>query len=118
MSGEALPGDHITEQTTITTPSASVTTAAPKTVHQEEQIGLTKQGQRKINVLWEVTQTGLAVLTLLFIGIIFIIQYARGDPSPDAPEVLKAVLLIIVAMYYQRTNHTRIGGTGDKEGER
>lgn len=104
--------------TTIVTPSASVTTSSPKTTIQEEQLGLTQLGQRKINLLWEFTQTGLAVLTLIFIGIIFVIQYARGDPSPDAPEVLKAVLLIIVAMYYQRTNHTRIGGIGPKEGER
>lgn len=104
--------------TTIVTPSASVTTSAPATSHQEEQLGLTKQGQRKINVLWEATQTGLAFLTLFFVGIILVIQYVRGDPNPDAPEILKAILLVIVTMYYQRTNHTRIGGTGEKVGER
>lgn len=115
---EPLPLDVVGSLTTIVTPSASVTTAGPKTVHQEEQLGLTQMGQRRVNLLWEATQTGLAFLTLLFVGIILIIQYARGDPNPDAPEILKAILLVIVTMYYQRTNHTRIGGTGEKVGER
>lgn len=106
------------EVTTIVTPSASVTTAAPATTAQEIETGLTKQGQRKINVLWEATQTGLAFLTLIFVGIILIIQYLQGIPNPDAPEILKAILLVIVTMYYQRTNHTKIGGIGYKEGER
>lgn len=104
--------------TVVVTPATSISTTPPKTPLQEEQLGLTQLGQRKINLLWEITQTGLAVLTLLFIGIIYVIQYNRGDPNPEAPEVLKNVLLIIVAMYYQRTNHTRIGGTGEKTGER
>lgn len=82
-------------------------TLPPKTTEQED---LVTAGQRKINILWETTQSVIAV------GITGATIYCAiyGITSP----VLNNAFFLVVSMYLVRTNHHLIGGVGPKTGER
>ena len=75
----------------------------PNTTEQED---IVTAGQRKINVIWEVTQAVIAV------SITFATIYAelRGVDS----TILVAGFFLVVGVYLQRTNHQSIGGVGRK----
>lgn len=75
--------------------------AAPLSTAEQDR---TTKGQRHINLIWEVTQAIIAVLvtgamiTLAFYGM--------------TSELLASAFGMIVGMYFQRTNHTKVGGIG------
>jgi hypothetical protein len=67
-------------------------------------------GQRRVNLIWEGTQSVIAVL------ISAAVVYCQIHTIES--EVLNNAFFLIVAMYYVRTNHRLIGGVGPKTGER
>lgn len=79
-----------------------------------EETALTKIGQRRINFLWEATQAILAIMVpgACLSACLFVIV------SPSAEKELKVAAFVaitasmssITASYFQRTNHTRVGG--------
>jgi hypothetical protein len=71
----------------------------PTTTYQEDE---TKAGQRRVNIIWEVTQSVIAVLIALAV-IYCQIKEIEAD-------VLVNAFFLIVTMYYVRTNHTLIAG--------
>jgi len=75
----------------------------PKTTTQED---LTTAGQRRINVIWEVTQ---ALIALLITGAVVYAAIKKLDSS-----VLTNAFFLIVGFYFSRTNHQAIGGIGWK----
>ena len=78
----------------------------PTTTDQEDMV---VAGQRKINLIWEITQAVVAVIiTLATI-------YAALN-SIDA-RALGNAFFLIVSMYFVRTNHKLIGGVGYKPAE-
>lgn len=97
----------------------------PKTTAAQDAVGI---GQRKINVVWEYTQTfiaGSVVTVILFVAARIVIS-AIG---PEATEkqasfansafiFLTGIANLVIGFYFGRTNHTRIGGVGEKEGHR
>lgn len=101
------------ELTTIVTPSASVKTAAPISPHQEGEETLTKLGQRKINLIWEYTQAIIAVLLVMFTGIVVLINVVN-QTTTEVPGVLSNALFVVLTFYFARVNHTKIGGVGEK----
>lgn len=65
---------------------------------------LRTQGQRRVNLIWETTQAIVAVMvTCAMIALAW-----TGKTS----ELLASAFGMIVGMYFQRTNHTKIGGIG------
>jgi hypothetical protein len=80
---------------------------APTTTQQEDMV---TAGQRRVNLIWEGTQSVIAVL------ISAAVVYCQIHTIES--EVLNNAFFLIVAMYYVRTNHKLIGGTGPKTGER
>lgn len=62
-------------------------------------------GQRRINILWEVTQ-GLIALALIGTACYALLSEMK------LPAEYWLLLGIIVQSYFQRTNHTKIGGVG------
>jgi len=76
---------------------------APTTTEQED---LTKLGQRRINLIWEITQ-GFIAISITW-AVIYI-SIKKIDSS-----VLTNAFFLIVSMYFVRTNHQLIGGTGVK----
>lgn len=72
---------------------------APKTTAQED---LVTAGQRRINVIWEVTQALVTILitcAAIYCSIIGI-----------KADVLNFAFIAVISTYYARTNHTKIGG--------
>lgn len=70
--------------------------------------------QRRVNLIWEYTQAIIAIIvtvgTLLIAGVLVL----RGDgTSATAFLLLSNAFFMIVTSYFQRTNHTRVGGVQD-----
>ncbi len=68
------------------------------------QQDLVVAGQRRINVIWEVTQ---AAVTILITGaaIYCAVLGIKAD-------VLNFAFVAVISTYYARTNHTKTGGVG------
>lgn len=62
------------------------------------------QGQRHVNLIWETTQ---AVIAVIVTGAMVCLAW-----SGKTSELLASAFGMIVGMYFQRTNHTKIGGVG------
>jgi len=61
-------------------------------------------GQRRINLIWEVTQAAIAIL----VAGAAIIAALRGQVS----EMLGNAFFLVIGFYFGRTNHQRVGGVG------
>lgn len=72
---------------------------SPNTTAEED---ITTAGQRRINMIWELTQ---AVISIMITGamIYCVVQ------DVDTKE-LSAAFFMVITMYLLRTNHTKIGG--------
>jgi hypothetical protein len=64
-------------------------------------------GQRRINLIWEMTQAFVAM------SITAAVIYCEVH-TIDAPTV-KLMFVAIASTYFARTNHTKIGGVGPKQ---
>jgi len=76
---------------------------------------LVTAGQRRINILWEVTQAIIAIFvtgTSLFVSAKLIL---KGDMENGAFLLLSNAFFLIIGFYFSRTNHQKIGGVGSKE---
>lgn len=67
---------------------------------------LTAHGQRRVNILWEITQSSIAVLITGAVIWCSIYKIEAGT--------LTNAFFLIVGTYFQRTNHQNIGGVGPK----
>lgn len=91
-------------------------TAATRT---SDETSLRTSGQRKINLIWELTQ---AIVTVMVVGATLYIagDLVLGGEEDDNNRAAAFLLLsnaffMIVTAYYQRTNHVRTGGVGGKD---
>jgi len=76
---------------------------SPTTTAQEDA---TTAGQRRVNLIWEVTQALIAITVTVSMIVSALIQIR-------SPELIDAFFLI-VGFYFSRTNHSAIGGVGPK----
>lgn len=81
-------------------------TLPPTTTAQEDKV---TAGQRKINIIWEITQAIIAI------SITFATIYA--ELALIDSTILVAGFFLVVGVYLQRTNHQTIGGVGRKAGD-
>ena len=81
-----------------------------KTTFQED---LVTAGQRKINLIWEYTQSVIASMVVLANMIVAVYDgiYQNGV---QYPTILSSSLFLVVGFYFARTNHSAIGGIGPK----
>lgn len=82
-----------------------------QTTYQQD---LTTAGQRRVNLIWEYTQslvTVVVVFTNMFVASVIALH---GGSSSEHPAILSSSLFLILGFYYSRTNHAAIGGIGDK----
>jgi len=84
---------------------------APTTTEQQD---LMVAGQRRINLIWEYTQSVVAILVVATNMIVAIIFVMYKLPSNDYPFILSASFFLVVGAYFQRTNHQNVGGIGRK----
>lgn len=71
------------------------------------QDALTYAGQRRINIMWEATQS---LLSLSIVGTVLLMCVTEKP----VPEVLKYMAASVIAWYFARTNHVNTGGVGHK----
>lgn len=99
----------------------------PTTTEQED---ITKEGQRRINLIWENTQSRIA-LSVVFVNLFLnsvlclIVLIFNLDITANKLALLSLLVNpisltmgIVIGFYFGRTNHTAIGGIGKKEGTR
>lgn len=95
--------------------TASGKAVLPPTTTEQEDIEageerdertLVTRGQRLVNVIWEATQSVIAV------SITFAI-IATAMMQIETPAITNAFFLII-GFYFSRTNHSAVGGVGKK----
>lgn len=86
---------------------------APTTTTQQD---LTVAGQRKINLIWELTQAAIALI-VVFANMVAAIYNVFQDRAVDVPMILSSSLFLIIGFYFSRTNHQAIGGVGEKKNE-
>lgn len=87
----------------------------PTTTAQED---MTTAGQRKVNLIWEYTQS---IVTISVVGsnmFVAIINGIKGVGIDNHPAILSSALFLILGFYYSRTNHAAIGGVGEKPTEK
>jgi hypothetical protein len=72
---------------------------APNTTIEDDKI---TAGQRRVNILWEVTQ---AIISIMITGAIIYNSF-----NNIKNEDLTNAFFLIVSMYFVRTNHQRVGG--------
>lgn len=100
----------VTGDSTVTTSTPMDAThqppMAPTTTLQQDK---TTEGQRLINIIWELTQAAIAVMIVLALVYLAIAR----EPS----ETVTNAFFLIVGFYFSRTNHQAIGGIGAKANE-
>lgn len=94
-----------------------ITVKSPETIEAERvaraaevaAAELRTQGQRYVNLIWELTQATIAVTVVIAcILAAFFLSAAQG-------EILRNAFFLIVGFYFGRTNHQNIGGVGSHE---
>lgn len=78
------------------------------------QQDLMMAGQRRINVIWEVTQAFIAAVVVVANMIVGAYQGLLTGPRPEFPVILSSALFLVIGFYFSRTNHASIGGVGEK----
>lgn len=85
-----------------------------KTNAENVEKSLTTAGQRRINIIWEVTQALIALAvtgTSLYVATILVLR-DKGDIYISAFLLLSNAFFLIIGFYFSRTNHQKIGGIG------
>lgn len=80
--------------------------AARKATSEErlaDETALLTGGQRRINLIWEVTQGMIAVMLVGSSAIATVLGLSL-------PTEFWVLVGIVITAYFQRTNHTRVGG--------
>lgn len=68
--------------------------------------------QRDTSMIWERTHQILAVLVTAVVLGVASFCVATGRNAESAFTLLTGLVTLVVATYFQRTNHTRVGGVG------
>lgn len=82
----------------------------PTTTEAEDTV---TAGQRRINLIWEITQSFLAV-TIVIGNVIAALFNVFNDKTIEVPVILSSSLFMVLGFYLARTNHQAIGSTGSK----
>lgn len=86
------------------------------------QQDLTTAGQRNVNLIWETTQGNVASRVIIgamaINGIVLVASVMFGKDLTAAQALalgfVNSLATGVTSFYFSRTNHTQIGGVGDK----
>lgn len=90
------------------TASAASTKAA---VISDAEI-LRSAGQRKINQVWEYTQSFIAIIVTISTLYVAAILATNGSGDTAAFLLLSNAFFLVIGFYFGRTNHQKTGGVG------
>jgi len=99
-------------------PPPALPPAPPSLSPLDGETGLKTAGQRRINLIWEVTQAVVALSVTLATLYNATKLTLREQPGEAAFLLLSNAFFLVIGFYFGRTNHQRIGGIGSQEGGR
>lgn len=79
---------------------------------------LRSAGQRRINLIWEYTQAGIAVVVVVSnVVYVFVLLFIPdvSARATTAATLLSNAFFLVVGFYFGRTNHARIGDEPDRQ---
>lgn len=82
-------------------------TLPPTTTEEGDRV---TAGQRLINILWESTQSIIALTVVVFT----MVKAFMLNQGQDIPTIMAVAFGTIVGFYFSRVNHERVGGVGPK----
>jgi hypothetical protein len=77
--------------------------------------GLRAAGQRRVNVIWELTQSFIASLVVLGALSVCSLLIIRGNYVEAALQLISNAFFLVIGFYFGRTNHERTGGIGGSD---
>lgn len=95
----------------------------PDTTAQQD---ITTAGQRKVNLIWENTQSKIALMVIIAGlavngAIVMIVVFGQREIGVNKLALISLCLQfinmmagIVIGFYFSRTNHAAIGGIGSK----
>lgn len=98
--------------TTITTAPDAARLTSPLSPNTTKEEDITTAGQRRINIMWERTQSTIA-LFVVFVSL-SVGAYLAVMTGKEVPTLFSLTLGTVIGFYFARTNHAAIGGTGVK----
>jgi len=90
-----------------------------RTTEERAERAIVTAGQRKVNLIWELTQAAIAFIIVasnVVAGLHVALYHASGDQT--IPPALKDAALMVIVFYFNRTNSHKIGGVGEKATDR
>ncbi len=85
-------------------------TLPPRTTAEQN---LKTAGQRRINLIWEITQGYIAIAVTTASLIVSSTLVIKGDSSGAAFLLLSNAFFLVIGFYFGRTNHARAGDEVD-----
>lgn len=82
---------------------------------RQEELERVSLGQRKVNLVWEYTQSLIAVLAIgsaMAGGMFSMYTSFVAQKQIEVPAIISNAAMVIITFYYMRTNHTKTGGVG------
>jgi hypothetical protein len=81
-----------------------------------EQQDITTEGQRKVNLIWEYTQAGIAIVVTIatMASGVYVSFHGMEGVSNQVPTILSVAFGTVIGFYFSRTNHQAIGGVGNQ----
>lgn len=73
---------------------------------EQVEDGLQSAGLRKVNLIWEYTQSFIAISVVLFTMIAGVYAMVYGK---DIPSIISVAFGMVTGFYFSRTNHPSIG---------
>lgn len=85
---------------------------------QQVELERVTYGQRRVNLIWEVTQALVAIAVTVVTLYVSASLTLRERSDQAAALLLSNAFFLVVGFYFGRTNHQRIGGVGGGDGGR
>ena len=84
----------------------------PDEVEEKKQgeKSLRTAGQRRINLMWETTQSLIAICVTVASLYVAASLVLKGNENDAAFLLLSNAFFLIIGSYFSRTNHQKIGG--------
>lgn len=102
-------------ETQVPTETTTVVTSPilpPATSVDEDEYILKTAGQRRINLIWEYTQAGIAasvVVANILYAFLLVFVPAVTNNATSAAGLLANAFFLVIGFYFGRTNHSRVG---------
>jgi hypothetical protein len=99
-------------------PSTTTAEEDRSSAGSRDEVSLRTAGQRRINVIWEITQAAIALAVTGSTLYVSAALALKDQGQTAAFLLLSNAFFLVVGFYFGRTNHQRVGGIGSMENTR